>query len=118
MSAQDVVMGFQAAMGKGDVKAARAFLADNLSFVGPFDRFSSPEPYLAALGQLAPMIERIDMKRVFSEGDEVALFYDLVTKTPAGTAPCAEWYRVKGNHITHIQVYFDARPFAPMMEKR
>lgn len=118
MSSKDVVMGFQAAMGKGDAKAARAYLADDLSFVGPFDRFSSPEPYLAALGQLAPMIERIDLKRVFAEGEEVALFYDLVTRTPAGTAPCAEWYRVKGGKITHIQVYFDARPFAPMMQKR
>ncbi len=118
MSARDVVMGFQGAMGKGDMKAARGFLADNLSFVGPFDRFSSPEPYLAALGQLAPMIERVDMKRMFSDGDEVALFYDLVTKTPAGTAPCAEWYRVSGGKITHIQVYFDGRPFAPMMAKR
>lgn len=117
MMAKDVVAGFQAAMGKGDLKAARAFLADNLSFVGPLDRFSSPDPYLAALGQLAPMIERIDMKRMFAEGEEVALFYDLVTKTPAGTAPCAEWYRVKGNKITHIQVYFDARPFAAMMGK-
>lgn len=118
MNAKDVVMGFQMAMGKGDMKGARGFLADDLSFVGPFDRFSSPEPYLAALGQLAPMIERVDMKRVFADGDEVALFYDLVTKTPAGTAPCAEWYQVRGGKIARIQVYFDARPFAPMMAKR
>ncbi len=118
MSAKDVVLGFQRAMGKGDLKAARAFLANDLSFVGPFDRFSAPEPYLAALGQLAPMIERVDMKRMFAEGDEVALFYDLVTKTPAGTAPCAEWYRVNGDKITHIQVYFDGRPFAPLMGRK
>jgi ketosteroid isomerase-like protein len=118
MNAQEVVMGYQSAMGKGDMKAARGFLADDLSFVGPFDRFSSPEPYLAALGQLAPMIERIDLKRVFHDGDEVALFYDLVTKTPAGTAPCAEWYHVKGGKITAIQVYFDGRPFAPLMGRK
>lgn len=114
MTAKDVVMSYQQAMGKGDMKAARGLLADNLSFIGPFDRFTSPEPYLAALGKLAPMIERVDRRRMFSDGDEVALFYDLVTKTPAGTAPCAEWYRVKAGKITHIQVYFDARPFAPM----
>jgi hypothetical protein len=118
MNAKDVVMGFQQAMGKGDMTTARGFLADNLSFVGPFDRFSSPEPYLAALKGLAPMIDRVDMKRMFADGDEVALFYDLVTKTPAGTAPCAEWYTVKGGKITHIQVYFDARPFAPLMQRK
>jgi ketosteroid isomerase-like protein len=118
MSAKEVVMGFQAAMGKGDMKTARSFLADDLTFVGPFDRFTAPEPYLEALGRLAPMIDRVDMKRVFAEDDDVALFYDLVTKTPAGTAPCAEIYKVKGGKITHIQVYFDGRPFAPMMERR
>jgi hypothetical protein len=115
MGAKEVVMAYQTAMGKGDLKAARGFLAENLSFVGPLDRFSSPEPYLAALGKLAPMIKRVDMKRMFTDGDEVALFYDLVTNTPAGTAPCAEYYRVKGDKITHIQVYFDARPFAALM---
>jgi ketosteroid isomerase-like protein len=117
VSGKDVVMAYQAAMGKGDMKAARGMLADDLSFTGPFDTFHSPEPYLAALGRLAPMIKRIDMKRMFADGDEVALFYDLVTNSPAGTAPCAEYYRVKGNKITHIQVYFDGRPFAPMFEK-
>ena len=118
MSAREVVMGFQTAMGKGDMKAARGYLADNLSFIGPFESFQSPDPYLQALGRLAPMIERIDMKRAFFDGDEAALFYDLVTKGPAGTAPCAEWYTVNGNKITHIRVLFDARPFAPMFEKK
>ena len=118
MSAKDVVMGFQTAMGNGDMKAARGFLADNLSFVGPLESFQSPEPYLAALGRLAPIIQRVEMKRMFFDGDEAALFYDLVTNSPAGTQPCAEWYTVKGNQISHIRVLFDARPFAPMMEKK
>lgn len=118
MNAKDVVMSYQAAMAKGDMKGARALLSDHLSFEGPFDRFNAPEPYLAALGQLAPMIERVDMKATFHDGDDVALFYDLVTKTPAGTAPCAERYRVKDGKITHIQVYFDGRPFAAMMGRK
>jgi ketosteroid isomerase-like protein len=117
VSAKDVVTGYQTAMGKGDMKAARAFLADDLSFRGPLDTFSAAEPYLEALKRLAPMIVRIEPKRMFFEGDEAALFYDLVTNSPAGTAPCAEYYKVKGNKITHIQVYFDARPFAALMGK-
>jgi SnoaL-like domain len=117
MSAKDVVMGYQAAMGKGDMKAARAFLADDLSFRGPLDTFHAAGPYLEALQRLAPMIVRIEPKRMFFDGDEAALFYDLVTNSPAGTAPCAEYYKVAGNKITHIQVYFDARPFAPLMGK-
>lgn len=50
---------------------------------------------------------------MFSEGDEVCVLYDLVTTTPAGAAPVAEWFRVRDDRIAAIQVYFDARPFAP-----
>ena len=117
MGAKEGVFGVQEAMGKGDKHAARQFLADNLSFAGPFESFDSPEPYLQALARLAPIIERVDMKHALFDPESAALFYDLVTKGPAGTAPCAEWYKVKGDKITHIRVHFDPRPFAPMFEE-
>jgi hypothetical protein len=48
-----------------------------------------------------------------ADGDDVCLIYDLVTNTPAGTAPVAEWFRVRDGKIAQIRVFFDARPFAP-----
>jgi len=30
-----------------------------------------------------------------------------------GSAPVADWYRVRDGKITSIHTYFDARPFAP-----
>jgi len=117
-NANKIVGDYQQAMGKGDFDAARKLLHDNLSFHGPIETFDHPEPYLESLKKLHPIIQRIDMKKMFADGDDVCLLYDMVTNTPAGTAFIAEWYQVKGEKIAAIRVVFDARPFAAMFAKK
>jgi hypothetical protein len=117
VGAQDVVRGMQAAMAKDDWGGARKFLADKIHFVGPFESFSSPDDYLAALKKLHPIVERVDMHKMFVDGDDVCLLYDMVTHSPAGTAFIAEWHHVTNGKIDRIRVVFDPRPFAPMMGK-
>src|SRR2546421_196800 len=90
---------------------------DDLAFVGPFESFHRPEPYLEALGKLHHIIERVEPKKTFVDGDDVCLLYDMVTNTPAGTAFICEWYRVRGDRIGSIRAVFDARPFAPMFNR-
>jgi len=60
------------------------------------------------------MVKRVDMKKVFVNGNDVCALYELVTSTQAGTAFIAEWYQVEGAKIASIRVVFDARPFAAM----
>lgn len=48
----DLVNRFMDAVGAGDFAAARACLADDFRFEGPFDTFTTSEPYLAALRAL------------------------------------------------------------------
>lgn len=110
----EVVQGYAQALGKGDFAAARRYLHDNLSFHGPIDTFDKPEPLLASLKKLHAMVQRIDMKKVFVDGNDICMLYDLVTNTPAGTSCVAEWYHVKGDKIASIRAVFDARPFAAM----
>ena len=113
----DVVQAFQKALQSGDRTAARAILADRFSFRGPFDTFDRPEPYLDALDQLRPVIERIEMKKAFAEDDEVCVIYDMVTKTAVGRATIAEWFLVKDGRIAAIQAIFDPRPWAPLFAR-
>jgi hypothetical protein len=115
--AAEVVQSFKQALSKGDVAAARKLLHDDLSFRGPIDAFDRPEPYLEALAKLHPIVERIDMKKLFVDGNDVCMLYDMVTKTPAGTAFIAEWMKVEGGKIASIRTVFDARPFAAMFGK-
>jgi ketosteroid isomerase-like protein len=113
---KEIVSEYQAAMDRGDMAAARKFLADDMKFQGPLDTFDKPEPYLNALKQLAPMLERVEIKKVFGEGNEVARFCDLHFKPPLPTTFVGEWFVVKGDKIASIRIAFDARPFAAMMQ--
>jgi hypothetical protein len=38
---------------------------------------------------------RVELKRIFVDGEEVAVSYDLVTNTPVETAPIAECHTVR-----------------------
>lgn len=113
-SARETVENYQAALGKGDFAAARKLLQDDMTFQGPIDTFHQADDYLESIKRLASIIQRIDLKRVFADGDDVCVLYDMVTNTPAGTAFIAEWYQVKNGQIADLRVVFDARPFAAM----
>ena len=113
-SAKDVVMGYQRALGSTQWEAARKFLKDNMAFKGPIAAYDKPEPYIEDLKRLHNIVKGVEMKKVFVDGDDVCLLYDMVTNTPAGTAFICEWYQVQGGKISSIRVVFDARPFAPM----
>jgi len=110
-----IVTDFQQALGKGDFEAARRLLDDRMSFHGPFDTFHSPEPYLDSLRKLSNIVDRVEIRKAMSDGNDVCLFYDTVTNT-VGTALIAEWFEVSNGKISKIHAAFDARPFAPMFD--
>ncbi len=115
--AKDVVTRYQAAMGSGDWKGARALLKDDLEFRGPLDTFHRADDYVAALQRLYPMVEKVDVKRVFSEGDDVVVLCDLHFKPPMPTMYVVEWYGVSGDRISRVQVVFDPRPMTAAPSK-
>jgi ketosteroid isomerase-like protein len=109
-----IVQSYQTALGTGDFATARSFMQDSMTFIGPLESFSSADDYLASLKRLATIIQRIDLKHVFVDGDDVCVLYDMVTNTPAGTAFIAEWYQVRDGTIASLRALFDPRPFAPL----
>jgi hypothetical protein len=111
-SARDVVAEYQEAMGKGDWKRARSYLRDDLSFRGPLDTFSRADDYVGALQKLYPMVEKVDVKGIFSDRDQVVILCDLQFKPPMPTMYVVEWYTVTGEKISRVQVVFDPRPMA------
>src|SRR2546426_11160163 len=86
MQPKEVVMEYQKALGSGNWTAARGFLKDDLKFKGPIAQYDRPEPYLEDLKRLHNIVKGVEMKRVFSDGVDVCLLYDMVTNTPAATA--------------------------------
>jgi ketosteroid isomerase-like protein len=114
VSVSEIVESYRAALGKGDIAAARNLMQDNMIFEGPLETFNTADDYLESLKRLASIIQRIDLKKVFVDGDDVCVLYEMVTNTPAGTAFIAEWYQVRGGKIAYVRAVFDARPFAAM----
>ena len=113
-SAKEIVEQYKEAMSKGDFAAARKLLHDDLVFQGPIDTFNKADDYIATSKKLANIIQRIDVKKVFADGNDVCVLYDMVTNTPAGTAFIVEWYQIRGDKIGALRAVFDARPFAAM----
>jgi ketosteroid isomerase-like protein len=114
-SAAQVAETFFAAWTTKDFDRARALLHDDLSFQGPIDTFSDADSYLRAIQDLGQIVIGVDRHKVFVDGDDVCVIYDLKT-TPVPSSPVAEWYQVRGGKIASIRVFFDARPFAPLFK--
>jgi hypothetical protein len=68
---------------------------------------------MASWWQLFAIVQVVRSQKVFVDGQDACTIYDLVTATPAGTVPVAEWVTVDGDRIGSIRVIFDARPLGP-----
>jgi ketosteroid isomerase-like protein len=110
-SAREIVERYHEAWARQDFDTARSLLHDDLSFHGPIDTFSNADDYIAALQRLAQIVQGAEPRATVAEGDDVVVLFDLLTAK--GRSPVAEWYRVRDGKIVAVDVYFDARPFAP-----
>ena len=111
MKPTEVVQQFYQALERKDFNALRACLHDSFSMREPFHTFNSVSPYLQAIQGLSTIVNRIEALKMFADGNDVCVLYNLVTNSPAGTAFIAEWFHVTGGKIAAIQVVFDPRPF-------
>lgn len=100
-----------------DFERARSLVHDDLSFEGPIDRFSDADSYLASLQQLGQIVTGVEKQKVFVDGDDMCVIYDLKT-APVPSSRTCEWYRLRDGRIASVSVVFDARPFAPLFESR
>lgn len=109
-TARDVVRKYNRALEAKDFAAARSYLAENLRFEGPIDRFEKADDYIGAITRLYGMVKGVEHQATIVDGDDAAVFY--VLDTPVAKSPVAEWYRVRDGKIVQLRAYFDARPFA------
>jgi YHS domain-containing protein len=97
---------------RGDVAVARAHLADDLAFVGPSATLKGAEAFLRLAAHVAPGVKAVDVHRVFVDGDELAIFYDLALDHRVARVPVAEWHVFREDRIASIRLLLDTAPFA------
>jgi ketosteroid isomerase-like protein len=118
-TARQTLTAFYEAVRRRDISVARKFLADDLVFEGLFETYPNPESYLAALTGLLGITTSLEPRVIIGEGEDAAIFFDLVTTAPAAaTTLVAEWHRVRDGKIFRVRSAFDGRPFAAMFGSR
>lgn len=110
-NARDIVEHYFSALYRGDASTARSYLADDLSFRGPMTRLSNADQYVKATEHVVRAIKGVEKRKVFADGQDVCIFYDLLMDTPVGSIPIAEWYHLDGEKISSIQTILDTAPF-------
>jgi ketosteroid isomerase-like protein len=93
-----------------------ALVAPQVKFVGPAMTIASRDELLAAFRRISAVHVRNDVVRVFSDGDEVCVIYDLVTDT-FGALPAIEWLTVRDGRIASIHLYYDQLPWQRVREE-
>lgn len=109
-----VTLAYLDAVARQDFGTVERLLAEDLQFRGPASTRTSAQDFISALKRLGAIHVRNDVKRVFVDGDEVCVIYDLVTDTTAGALPAIEWLRFEGARIHSIDLYYDRLPWQPV----
>jgi hypothetical protein len=109
-SAKEIVMEyFEAITERQDFKSARSYLKDNVSYVSPLNSFDRAEPYLQYNSSLH--LPKLDIKKIFTDGDDVCLLYEINLTKPPATVFVSAWCHVDDGKISSIRLLFDPRPF-------
>jgi hypothetical protein len=99
-----------AAWSSGDFDGARALLDEHVQFTGPLGHTEGVDAYIEGVRGFAKSVKRIDERRVFGDGDDVCIIYDLLTTSSPEAVPTAAWYRVRHGRVIAVNAFFDARP--------
>ena len=104
-NAREIVLSCVEALNRDDYRVARQYLSDDLSFDGVLGCRRGADAYLLEMKRIRP---RYDVRKAFSEGDDVCLLYDLAIS--GTTIFVCGWFRVKLGKIRSLKVVFDPRP--------
>ena len=86
--AASIVREFLDALGAKDFKSLRALIDDGVSYHGPMNAHEGAASFITAMTNLGPMIERVDVIKVFADGCDACAIFDFVTNQPSiGATP-------------------------------
>lgn len=104
-NAKEVVLSCIKALNDENFDLARHYVSDDVSFVGVLGSRQGADAYF---NDMERMRLKYDVKKVFAEGHDVCLLYD-VTLDGVSVFGCA-WYVVDDGKIRSLRVVFDPRP--------
>jgi YHS domain-containing protein len=107
----EIIERYHQAFYGGDAATARQYLADEFSFEGPAGTIHGPDAFLRASAHVGRGVKSTERRKVFVDGDDVCLVYDLVVEQPAVRVSVAEWFCLRDARIVSIRMMFDTAAF-------
>jgi hypothetical protein len=106
---KEVVMSYIEALGDQRYEEAMGFLHDNVRIRGPAgETYGKPLEFIEMLRKYRG---KYDVKKVFADGADVCVLYDLIIGRSA--VYMSSWYQVKGGKIVSIHTVFDPSAMGP-----
>lgn len=116
--AAEIVRAYFDAIANRDFQRVRSLLADNdFSTRSPISTFDNADAYVADISRIGPILENIEQRKIFVDGDDVCAILDYVTRMDRRlVSPVAHWFHLANGKIVSIESFFDARGYAEMFE--
>ena len=110
---REAVLSYIRALDNGEYEKALEYLNDKVRIRGPAgETFGKPLDFIEMLRKYRG---RYSIKKVFVDGEDVCVLYDLATTGP--TLYMSSWYQVKNGRITSIETIFDPSALGPPPRK-
>lgn len=115
---KQVVDEYFAALSARDFDRVRGFLADQgFTYRSPISRFDQATAFVNDISRIGPILEGIEHRRTFADGNEVCCIVDFKTRMDSlQVTPVVHWSRVENGKIVAIETFFDAREYARLFE--
>lgn len=111
--AREVVLAYIKALNDEDFEAARKLVNDDLTFDGVLGKRNGADAYFQ---DMEKMKFKYKVQKVFSNGNDVCLFYDV--DMGSASALTSGWYHLKYGKISSLKVIFDPRPILESSNKK
>jgi hypothetical protein len=94
------------AVGNKEFDRVAELLHPDVEFVTSGPAIRGIPAFVGALRRLGPILVRNDVHSTIVDGNDVAIVYDFVTDTPAGSVPTIEWLTTEAGRIRRSRLIF------------
>ena len=114
----EVVSAYLDAFESRDFERARQYLSDtDFHYHSPVSDADNADAFTINISRLGPILERIERRKVFTQGNEVCVIMHLITTMESmKDVPVVELATVVDGRITDMEVFFDASEYNKMFE--
>lgn len=103
-----------------DFERVRATLADGpFVYRSPVTTHTSADVFVLDISRVGQILDGIDCRRIFVDGDEVCAILDFRIRINVVTlTPVVLWAKIAGGRIVSLEAFFDATEYSQMFPER